>query len=436
MYNSKRRNFGLAVLIFSLLISLLFCFKTGVVNAKAIELTAITQAGGMGPPAKLAIDMANEKYKGEILVNTVSIPWGVQFEKTMAEFIGKSTTYDIIPIHTWWLGATAKYMEDLTPLVKKYNVNLNVFAPGMIKWSTWENRLIGLPFRTGSAALFYYRKDLYDKYGLKVPGTMEQYYQNAKIITEKEKNIYGASLMSGGNPFIYEDFTTWFYAQGGRLLNEEQNDVAPFEGANGKLAIEILGMWKKLHDEKFLPPAHTTWGIMDVLKAMQQNLVAQTNAFSPRVLAVENPKESKTVGKWGYSPMFPGSAGKIGPIGYSSIIWSFGINPLISAERKEAAFKVIQVMASEEAQKRAAIEAANDPILTSVYKSSEYLKMNPAALEIIKCLEKFYAIVVPQNPEIMVIVSEEGGNAIMGKKNPEEAARSMWKRIKDTFTKK
>jgi ABC-type glycerol-3-phosphate transport system substrate-binding protein len=423
----------------SILTSLLvfaFLVPLGADDAGAVtELTAITQVGGMGPPAKLAIDMANEKYKGQILVNTVSIPWAVQFEKTMAEFLAKSTSYDIIPIWTQWLGATTQYMEDLTPYVKKYNFNLNIFPSGLVKMAAWKGKLTGLPFRTGILSLFYYRKDLFDKYGLKVPETIEQYYRNAQVITQKEKGVFGGCLMSGGNPYVYEDFVVWLFAQGGRLLNEEQNGVVPFEGKDGRLAIKILTMWKKLHDEKLLPEAHTTWGIYDVLRAMQQNVVAQANAFSPRVLLVENPKESRTVGKWGYSVLFPGTAGKIGPRADAGGTWAFGINPLISQERKEAAFKVIQVMVSEEAQRRAAFEQANGPTLTSIYKDPAYLKANPAAPAILQGLETFYSLVVPENAEIITIISEEGGNAIIGKKTPEEAAKAIWNRTRDLFKK-
>jgi multiple sugar transport system substrate-binding protein len=430
----KMKKLSCLGLTFICFFSLLVFFIVDDSNA-AIELTAITQEGGMGPPAKLAIDIANKRYEGQIHVNTVSIPWAVQFEKTMAEFVAKSKTYDIIPIWTQWLGATTRYMEDLTPYVKKAGFNLDVFPSGLVKMAAWKGKLIGLPFRTGILSLFYYRKDLFAKYGLKVPETMEQYYRNAEIITRKEQGVYGGCLMSGGNPYIYEDFVVWFFAQGGRLLNEEQNQVVPFEGKDGKLAIEMLRMWKKLHDQKLLPPAHTSWGIYDVLTAMQQNIVAQANAFSPRVLLVEDPKVSKTVGKWGFSPIFPGKEGKIGPRADAGGTWTFGINPLVSQERKEAAFKVIQVMVSEEAQKRAALEKANGPTLKSIYKNPEYLKANPAAPAILQGLETFYSLVCPENARMIDIISDEGGKAIIGAKTPEAAAKSIWDRTRELFKK-
>lgn len=430
----KMRNLSFFGFTFIFVVSFLVFLNAGDSNA-VIELQAITQEGGMGPPSKLAIDIANKRYEGQIHVNTVSIPWAVQFEKTIAEFVGKSTTYDIIPIWTQWLGATTQYMEDLTPYVKKSGFNLNVFPTGLVKMATWKGKFTGLPFRTGILSLFYYRKDLFGKYGLKVPETMGEYYRNAEIITQKEKGVYGGCLMSGGNPYLYEDFVVWLFAQGGRLLNEEQNGVVPFEGKDGKLAIEILRMWKKLHDQKLLPPAHTSWGIYDVLRAMQQNIVAQANAFSPRVLLVEDPKESKTVGNWGYSPIFPGKGGKIGPRADAGGTWAFGINPLVSQEKKEAAFKVIQVMVSEEAQRRAALEQANGPTLKSIYKDPQYLKANPAALAILQGLETFYSLVCPENAEMIAIISDEGGYAVIGAKTPEAAAKAIWDKTRELFKK-
>jgi ABC-type glycerol-3-phosphate transport system substrate-binding protein len=431
----KVKEYLLVALIIFSVTSFLVSFDANDANA-VIELNTTIQVGGAGPPAKLMFDMFNKKYEGQIQINTVSVPWVLQFEKTIAEFIAKSTTYDLIPIHPNWLGATTQYMEDLFPYVKKSGFDLEVFPKGLLNlWVREGGKLIGLPFRAGILSLFYYRKDLFEKYNLKVPETMEQLYDNAKVITQKEKGVYGAVLMSGAEADIYEDFTVWFFPQGGRLLNSEQNGVVPFEGKNKKLAIDILTMWKKLHDEELISPAHTAWGFNEVLRAMQQGVIAQASQFSPRVMAVEDPKVSKTVGKWGYSIIFPGSAGKIGPRLDVGGGWVYGINPLISEERKQAAFKVIQFLVSEEAQKKAALEAANGPVLRSLYKDPDYLKIDPSASEVVKGLETFYLITCPQNSQIVSIIGQEGGNAMLGKKAPEAAAKAIWERTQSLFKK-
>ena len=435
--DNHRNKKLLVVILLSLFLAMgVFHLTQDSAIADVVKLAAITETGGSGPATKLAFDIANKKFEGNIFVDVVSFSWESMVEKTVAELVTKSANFDILDVQTNFGGGTYKYMEDLWPYVKKYGANLDIFPGAFLKQAIYDGKLVGLPFRTGLNDVFAYRKDLYAKYNLKVPRTMEEYYENAKVITKGEKPLgtYGAALMSGSNTGIFEDFCIWFFPQGGRLLNDSQNGVVSFNSPSGQLMIDIFKMWKKMHDEELLPRGHTTWWHTDVLNAMQQNVVAQANLFSPRINALENEQQSKTAGKWGYAGWFRGKA--IGPEGHFSVTHSWGINSMVPQQRKEAAFKVLLTMVSEETQKRAAIEKGNGPTIAKTYDDPDYKKLNPVSLVILEGLKKPYAMRGPENQEIITIIGEEGGRAIIGQKTPEDAARSVWSRTEALFKKR
>ena len=158
------------------------------------ELSALIQKGGMGPPAEIALKMY-EKASGVRVVMT-PIPWEAQFEKTMAEFVAKSTSFDLIPVQHGWRGAMHRFVEDLTPYVRRHGPSLQEFGKNW-DMGMWRGQVVGMPFRVGLSSLYYYRKDLFDQYGLKVPNTLEEYEHNARVLKEKA-NVYGVSLHLGG----------------------------------------------------------------------------------------------------------------------------------------------------------------------------------------------------------------------------------------------
>jgi multiple sugar transport system substrate-binding protein len=400
--------------------------------AKVTELSALIQKGGMGPPAEIALKMFEEK--SGIKIAMTPIPWEAQFEKTMAEFAAKSTTYDIIPVLDRWRGGMARYVEDLRPYVEKYGPNPDEFPKGIWRTCFWKNKLVGLPFRNGIESILYYRKDLYEKFGLKVANTLEEYEENSRVLTRD--NMYGSSFMFAGDPVTFMEFSDWMYNLGGRWVTEEEDAVAPFD-PHGYKAIEILSFFKRMLEKKYCPPGVLTYGIIDVLQAYQTGVVAQANMYSPRVLLVEDPTKSQAAGKTGYSIKLPNAPSRImaGPRANFLSGWTFSVNLWISPERKEAAFQAIKYMVSKEAQLAAALKAANGPTRKDVLEDPEWQKVYPAYKVLIEGYEqgKSGSPATPAFAEISKIVSEETGLALIGKKTVEEAVKAMWKRNEEVM---
>ena len=392
---------------------------------KVRELSALIQKGGMGPPAEVALKMY-EKASGVTVVLT-PVPWEAQFEKTMAEFVAKSTAFDLIPVQHGWRGAMYRFVEDLTPFVPKFGPATEEFGRN---WSmgTWRGHVVGLPFRVGLSSLFYYRRDLFEQHGLKVPNTLEEYEHNARVLKEKA-NVFGVSLHLGGADNTFDEFQNMLYVFGGRWLNENEDAMAPFE-PHGLTATKVLTAWKRWIDAKLAPPGVMTWGILDVLSAFQQGVTAQATMFSPRVTLVEDASKSKVAGKVGYSLLFPALPQKelVGPRADAIGGWNFGVNKWIPDARKEAAYQAAKFMVGHDAQLAAAVKAANGPTRRDVIEEPEFKKVFIAWEPVLKSLPTAKAgLSIPQQPAIAKSVGDEIQEALLGRKTPEQAIRAVWK---------
>ncbi|MCC2684940.1 MAG: transporter substrate-binding protein [Paenibacillaceae bacterium] len=83
--------------------------------------------------------------------------------------------------------------EDLSGLLKKFNVDISTFAPDAIKTlkDANEGRLTALPFSRNSAATFY-NKDIFDKFGVKYPTngmTWDQIIEIGRKLTQKADGV-------------------------------------------------------------------------------------------------------------------------------------------------------------------------------------------------------------------------------------------------------
>jgi multiple sugar transport system substrate-binding protein len=398
---------------------------------KVSELSALIQKGGMGPPAEVALKMY-EKAAG-IKVVLTPIPWEAQFEKTMAEFVAKSTTFDLIPVQHGWRGACHRFVENLGPFNSKFGPPPQEFGKNW-DMGMWRGQLIGLPFRVGLSSLYYYRKDLFDQYGLRVPNSLEEYEHNARVLKEKA-NVFGVSLHLGGADNTFDEFQNMLYVYGGRWLNETEDAVAPFE-PNGVMATKLLEAWKRWFDAKLAPPGVMTWGILDVLSGFQQGVTGQATMFSPRVTLVEDPSKSKVAGKVGYSLLFPGLPQKdlVGSRGDAIGGWNFSLNKWISDARKDAAYQAIKFMVGKDAQLAAAVSAANGPARQDVIENPEFRKVYPAWEPLLKSLGTAKTgLSIPQQPQIAKAVGDEVHEALLGRKTPLQAMRTVWKTMEDVL---
>ncbi|MEU7867271.1 sugar ABC transporter substrate-binding protein [Dactylosporangium sp. NPDC049140] len=122
------------------------------------------------------------------------------------------------------------------------------FTPG--PWGAVHSggTLYGLPMDSGPMALFY-NKDVFDKHGVAVPTTWDQYYEAAQKLHSADPKVYITSD-TGDAGFT----TSMIWQAGGRPYKVDGTNVGvDFSDAGTK---KFTTMWQKLIDGKLLAPVN------------------------------------------------------------------------------------------------------------------------------------------------------------------------------------
>jgi len=275
--------------------------------------------------------------------------------------------YMIMPgqakLHYWkagWLKPLDAYIADAGLTEADWDVK--DFFAGPMKGSSMDGQQIGIVINA-EASLLSYRKDLFDRFKVKVPETMQELEQAAKFFTGKEvdgKKMVGITLRGKGAAatsqwvdFLYSFGGSWTNAQG------KSNLASPESIAAFKFYGDLLRNYGP-QGGTMLHWAESTSIFMEGKAAM----IFDANVFKS---LYENPKESKVAGKVGYTTIPAGPAGKVPHVSN----WSLAISGTSRPERQKAAWLFIQWAANKE-NVLGALLAGVPAGRTSAWNSKEY----------------------------------------------------------------
>lgn len=244
----------------------------------------------------------------------------------------------------------------LNDLVAKYRDKYQI-EPGMeIKFG---DDIIAIAFMA-NAQIFYYRKDLFEKHGIAVPKT----YDDILAAAEKLKGDpdvsfpFGAAYASGWE--LGNDFVDILIGKGGQLVDPATGEAA-FTGAEGLATLETM---KKL--SSYMSPNALSIDFGGVKQQLQQGQVAMAFLWGDLAASMDDPKESKVVGKIGFAPAPAAVEG--GPA--ATLFWwdGFAIPKNLDGD-PDLTFQVLM-----ESLRPEVVEANNDVTLwlRSNYKPSTY----------------------------------------------------------------
>lgn len=199
-----------------------------------------------------------------------------------------------------------------------------------------NNRLIGIG-NSGNPQFLTYRKDLFEKYNIKVPTTWAELEAAAKIL--KENLPKGQFAWIGRmNKENTAPFGSFLYSNNGSWMDE--NGKPNF---NNRQSVEAMKFYGKMARE-YGPPGAANIGWKEVVGAMAQGKAAMTVEISIfATLVWENPKKSKVAGKLGYT-LTPA-----GPSGSSKIVLPINMTHISAlSQKKEAAWFLVQYLTAKE----------------------------------------------------------------------------------------
>lgn len=215
---------------------------------------------------------------------TASIKGGMPYDMSCLIFMG-----DVL------LLARDGHLVPVTSLTKKYKWGPRILIP-------YKNEEYWYPYDYNLCTMFY-RKDLYQQKGLKVPNTWDQLVENCKalMLDENKDGVYerhGIALPIGtGGPSSYMSFA-FLWAEGVKILDDNWKVV--FDSPEmGPKVIKFLDFFAELY--KTMPPGMTQIGFAPPLTLFASEKITHT-VFTGKICTHIDKFAPKLADKYAMTP--------------------------------------------------------------------------------------------------------------------------------------
>jgi multiple sugar transport system substrate-binding protein len=233
--------------------------------------------------------------------------------------IAGQANYDLFNVDYNWVPefASTDSLYPLDDMIKKYNVDTSKYLPRALALTQWNGKngqfgsggpIYGLP-QTIHPHVLWYRSDLFNddkikqefkaKYGydLVPPKTMKQFRDAAEFFNGKEVNgqkMYGWAAQASKGFGNVHTWLTFMYSNGADVIdwNKMTSSLSTPE------AVEATKTWVDLL--KYSPPGVNDYTFAEVASDAAQGKLAMALHWSWSAFEVDDPKSSKTVGKWDF----------------------------------------------------------------------------------------------------------------------------------------
>ncbi len=209
------------------------------------------------------------------------------------------------------------------------------FYPSALISMSYNGKTFALP-EVQSYNLMYYRTDILEEYGLKVPDTWEEFYN---VLVKLQKDGLQAGISE--SQVIYESF---LFQNGGKVYLDDLSKTC----LSSKESVEAFTYWTDLYTKRGIP---VSFDALNRFRSGEMPLIVAASSFynSLSVGAIE------IDGLWSIAPI-PGTADKNGNINRSESCNMSGVTILKSVKNKENAFKFVDWWTSDSVQSRFAFE--------------------------------------------------------------------------------
>ncbi len=213
----------------------------------------------------------------------------------------------------------------------------------------------GIPFGSETSVLAY-RKDVFDKHGLKVPETYNELLDVTCKIPELEPGMGGMASRAASGHQASHAFLLHLAPLGGRVFDDQWNPII-----NNEAGVAAANALKTIVDCG--PEGSTTFGPAEAAAAFKQGQAAMFMDSIAFAAGFEDPSQSQIAGKVGYA-LHPEGVRRGSQTG------GFGIAIPRNAQNKEAAFLLMQWLTSKRGDKLVAMAGGN-PSRFSTYQDPE-----------------------------------------------------------------
>lgn len=335
-------------------------------------------------------------------------------------FAAKSGDVDIIAVDVIWPGVIKDHLIDLKPYAKGAEKD---HFPAIIAASTVDGRLVAMPHFT-DAGLLYYRKDLLDKHGLKLPATWDELAAVARKIQEAERaaggaDFHGFVFQGKANESLSCNALEWVAAFGGGEIVDAAGKVT-INNPNAVRAFKAAAGWTGT----IAPRGVTNYGEEDARGVFQNGKAAFMRNW-PYAWALAQAADSPVKGKVGVAPLPRGDAN--GRAAATLGGWQYAVSRY--SKHPEVAADLVMYLTSREIQKERAITSSYNPTIPALYQDKDVLAANPFMGQLYDVFQNAVprpsGVTGARYPEVSQAFWNAAHDALTGKATPEESVKRL-----------
>jgi multiple sugar transport system substrate-binding protein len=346
-----------------------------------------------------------------IKVNQTIVQYNQRLNKIQTAVQGGGD-FDVVQMDTVWTArfAAAGWVRDLTSLITDA-IKQDVPAAALSAM-TYNGKLYGVPQFNSAKHLFYNARLLKEAGFEHPPATLDEFVAQAQATTRRGQ--WGSLWSWKQSEALLCDWLALMFTQPGAQFLDSHGK-AVFHTMGGIEALQ--GMVDLLYQHGVADPASLESTEDDVNRMLQTGAYALTYNWEGVLPEANDPRKSKAAPHIRVA-LLPGGRG----VKSASVNGAEGWAILTQSRRQEAAWKLLEYMASPAWQKRAALIAGDYPILASLYSDPE---IHQHVQDFAIYGEQFkYLVVRPQLPDYAQksdIIQRHLHSALLRKVSPKEA---------------
>ena len=338
--------------------------------AWSVDITIVS--GDTGNGLRILRDILDRYEKTtKNTVTIVAMPSSTtdQFGQYRLWLAARTDDIDVYQTDVIWAPQLAKQLVDLTEATRDV---VGAHIPSIIRSQTVDGRLVALPVFTDAPAL-YYRKDLLDKYGVKVPTTWAELADTAKMVMDKQrqagnKDMWGFVFQANAYEGLTCDALEWVTSNGGGHIIEPDGTIS-INNPKAAAALERARSWVGT----ISPP-----GVLAYQEEESRGVWQTGNAVFmrnwPYAYALGNSEGSPIKGKFDVTALPTGSGEGARPAATLGG-WNLAVSKY--SKHPDVAIKLVKWIASPEMQKYRALKGSYLPTIQALYDDADIARAHP-----------------------------------------------------------